>query len=111
MQLRWDFSSVPVVKTPPSNAGGAGSIPGRGTKIPHAARCGQKYILKKSNCVSALRLTCDSKEKFVCLMGGPFKKIRLHHCHPKMEPEIGVLGQQNLPEPSRGWGKGRGRRQ
>ena len=25
-----------------STAGGMGSIPGRGTKIPHAARCGQK---------------------------------------------------------------------
>ena len=26
----------PVIKTSPSNAGGAGSIPGRGAKIPHA---------------------------------------------------------------------------
>ena len=26
----------PVVKNPPSNAGDTGSIPGRGTKIPHA---------------------------------------------------------------------------
>ena len=25
-----------------ANAGGMDSIPGRGTKIPHAARCGQK---------------------------------------------------------------------
>ena len=31
-----------MVKTPPSNAGGTGLIPGRGTKIPHYARCGQK---------------------------------------------------------------------
>ena len=27
-----------------STAGGAGSIPGRGTKTLHAARCGQEYI-------------------------------------------------------------------
>ena len=27
----------PMVKNPPSNAGDVGSIPGRGTKIPHAA--------------------------------------------------------------------------
>ena len=27
----------PVVKTSPSNAGGAGSIPGRGAKFPHAS--------------------------------------------------------------------------
>ena len=26
-----------MVKNPPSNAGDAGSIPGRGAKIPHAA--------------------------------------------------------------------------
>ncbi|XP_054945519.1 uncharacterized protein [Physeter macrocephalus] len=33
----WDFPGGPVVKNPPSNAGGSGSIPGRGTKIPHAS--------------------------------------------------------------------------
>ena len=27
-----------MVKNPPSNAGGTGSIPGQGTKIPHATR-------------------------------------------------------------------------
>ena len=31
-----DFPGAPVVKTPPSNAEDAGSIPGWGTKIPHA---------------------------------------------------------------------------
>ena len=31
-----DFPGRPVVKTSPSNAGGAGSIPGEGAKIPHA---------------------------------------------------------------------------
>ena len=33
----WDFPGGPVVKNPPSNAGDAGSIPGRETRIPHAA--------------------------------------------------------------------------
>ena len=33
-----DFPGSPVVKTSPSNAGGAGSIPGQGAKIPHALR-------------------------------------------------------------------------
>ena len=33
-----DFLGGPVVKTSPSNAGGAGLIPGRGAKIPHASR-------------------------------------------------------------------------
>ena len=40
-----DFPGGPVVKTPHfqcRDAGGAGVIPGRGTNIPHAARCSQK---------------------------------------------------------------------
>ena len=32
-----DFPAGPVVKNLPSSAGDVGSIPGRGTKIPHAA--------------------------------------------------------------------------
>ena len=31
-----------MVKTPPSNAGGASSIPGQGIKITHAEWCGGK---------------------------------------------------------------------
>ena len=31
-----DIPGGPVVETSPSNAGGAGSIPGRGAKIPRA---------------------------------------------------------------------------
>ena len=34
--LARDFPGGPVVKNPPSNAGDAGSIPGKGTRIPHA---------------------------------------------------------------------------
>ena len=32
-----DFPGGPVVKTSPSNAGGVGSIPDWGAKIPHAS--------------------------------------------------------------------------
>ena len=32
-----DFPGGPVVKTLPSNAGGVGSIPGQGAKLPHAS--------------------------------------------------------------------------
>ena len=36
-EVLWeDFPGGPVVKTSPSNAGGAGLIPGRGAKIPRA---------------------------------------------------------------------------
>ena len=33
----WDFSGGPVVKSSPSNAEGAGMIPGWRAKIPHAS--------------------------------------------------------------------------
>ena len=36
-QELWGFPGGPVVKTSPSNAGGAGSIPGQGAKIPHTS--------------------------------------------------------------------------
>ena len=32
----WDFPGGPVVKNLPYNAGDTGSIPGQGTKFPHA---------------------------------------------------------------------------
>ena len=36
LKISWDFPSDPVVKNPPCNAGDAGSIPSRETKIPRA---------------------------------------------------------------------------
>ena len=38
----WEFPGSPVENTSPFNAGGVGSIPGRGTKIPHEARHGKE---------------------------------------------------------------------
>ena len=35
-KLSRDFPGGPVIKNPPANAGDMGSIPGLGTKIPHA---------------------------------------------------------------------------
>ena len=37
LKILRDFPGRPVVKNPPSSAGDARSIPGQGTKIPHAA--------------------------------------------------------------------------
>ena len=45
-----DFPGSPVVKTSPSNAGGAGSIPGQGAKIPHASRPKNQNIKQKQYC-------------------------------------------------------------
>ena len=45
-----DFPGSPVVKTMPSNAGGAGSIPGWGAKIPHALQPKKQNIKQKQDC-------------------------------------------------------------
>ena len=45
-----DFPGRPVVKTLPSNAGGAGSIPGWGVKIPHASWPKTQSIKQKQYC-------------------------------------------------------------
>ena len=39
-----------MVKTSPSNAGGMGSIPGRGAKIPHALGPKKQNIKQKQYC-------------------------------------------------------------
>ena len=41
-----NFPDGPVVKNLPSNAGNKGSIPGQGTKIPHAVGRNQKLNKK-----------------------------------------------------------------
>ena len=46
-----DFPGGPVVKNPPYNAGDTGSIPGQGTKIPHA-------VGQISPCATTTELTC-----------------------------------------------------
>ena len=38
IELKGDFPVGSVVKTSPSNAGGAGSIPDRGAKTPHTSQ-------------------------------------------------------------------------
>ena len=39
-----------MVKTSPSNAGGAGSIPGRGARVPHASGPGNQNIKLRQFC-------------------------------------------------------------
>ena len=46
-----DFPGGPVVKNLPSNAGDSGSIPGGGTKIPHA-------VGQLSPCATTTELAC-----------------------------------------------------
>ena len=49
-----------MVKTGPSNAGGAGLIPGWGAKIPHASRPKNQNIKQKQYCN---KLNKDLKKK------------------------------------------------
>ena len=42
------FSNGPVVETLPSNAGGVGSIPGQGTKIPHTTPKDEEKIKEEN---------------------------------------------------------------
>ena len=49
-QEEWDFPGGPVVKTSPSNAEGAGSIPDQGAKIPHASWPKNQNIKQKQYC-------------------------------------------------------------
>ena len=45
-----DFPGGPVVGTSPSNAGGAGSNPGRGAGIPHTSRPKNQIIKQEQYC-------------------------------------------------------------
>lgn len=48
--MNWDFPGSPAVKTLPSNAGGVGSGPGCGTKIPHTYRPRKQNTKLKQCC-------------------------------------------------------------
>ena len=56
----WDFTGGPVVKNPPCNAGDAGSIPGRGTKVPHAVEQLSLHVTLLS--LRALEPRCHTPE-------------------------------------------------
>ena len=45
-----DLPGSPLVKTSPSNAGGVGSIPDQGSKIPHASQPKNQNIKQKQWC-------------------------------------------------------------
>ena len=45
-----DFPGGPVVENPPCNAGDLGSIPGQGTKTPHALEQLNPHAVTKEPC-------------------------------------------------------------
>ena len=52
-ELVGDFPGGPMIKNPPCNAGDVGSIPGWGTKMPHAA---EKLSLRATTRESGLEI-------------------------------------------------------
>ena len=66
--LEKDFPGGPVVKTLPSKAGSAGSIPGLGTKIPYALWPPQKIKTRNrsnivANSIQTFKIVHIKKEK------------------------------------------------
>ena len=66
MEARDDFLGGPVVKTSPSSAGGACSIPGGGAKIPHASGPKNQNIKQKQYCnpIKTLKMVHVKKKFF-----------------------------------------------
>ena len=84
-----------MVKTSPSNAGSAGSIPGRGAKIPHASGPKNQNIKQKQYCN---KFNKDFKN-------GPHQKKSLKkqkrisgvHGHSSPEPKPTLQSQRTEP--------------
>ena len=66
VEARDDFPGGPVVKTSPSSAGSAGSIPGWGAEIPHVSRPKNQNIKQKLYCNKSDTLKMvNVKKKFL----------------------------------------------
>ena len=92
---RRDFPDGPVVKNPPSSSGGTGSIPGQGTKIPHAV--GQQ------GCVPQLLSSrASTREPACCKLQSPraLEPAR-HNCRdhvPQLERENPRATVTHMPQ-------------
>ena len=89
------FPGGPVVKTPCFQSWGVGSLPGQGTRVPHATWCGQKkkifFLIKPGSGINVFILTFSSHftwhvqirlwkvffictERIYCIQGGLMRK-------------------------------------
>ena len=76
-----DFPSGSVVKNPPSNAGDTGLIPGRATKIPHAAgQLSLSALTRESSHARCNKETVQPKIKKKKTTSSHFFKNRLFDC-------------------------------
>ena len=91
-----DFTGSPVIKTLPSNAGGAGSIPGWRAKIPHAMLgTVTQFLKRKTNLVSHTKYSCRPG---LASLGPPWKPPR-----DLFLPTVGCARQSLPGETSRPW--------
>ena len=61
-----DFPGGPVAKNPPSNAWDMGSIPGQGTKIPHAAGLLSPHAATRERPTGHQREACTPQQRARC---------------------------------------------
>ena len=95
----WDFPGGPVVKAPPSRAGGVGSIPGLGTKIPHAL-CPKYQDMKQKQCCGKFNKGFKKRSTL--------KKKKSSETNKKDPSSIHVRWLPSSSETSRGWTAARG---
>ena len=93
--MKWrDFHGDPVVKNPPSNAWDVGSIPGQGTKIPHAMGQLSPRATTTEPMYSGARVPqldkenprTTTREKPACRSEGPAHHIERSHV-PQLRPD------------------------
>ena len=89
-KIKRDLPGGPVVKTLPSNTGGASSTPGQGAKIPHTSRPKNKTIKQKQYCN---KLNKDFKN-------GPDQKKKTKRERRSKPPRASILTHL-LQEPGR----------
>ena len=81
-----------MVKNSPSNAGDAGLIPGRGTRIPHAVGQLSPFTATKAQCSQINTYFCKQKRKEKGGSGGRGREQVLRFLpalHPGQEPQEG----------------------
>ena len=82
-----------------SNAGGVGSIPGQGTKIPHASQCGQIKKKTKPQLMSTLKVWCVAQETIGTIFRG-FAKVSPREVPGRptwTQIQIAILGVTTFP--------------
>ena len=104
-KIERDLPGGPVVKTLPSNTGGASAIPGQGAKIPHTSRPKNKTIKQKQYCDKLnkdFKNGPDQKKERERRSKPPRASILTHLLQEtgRERPSAGVQGPSQPPFPS-----------